>query len=479
VVAGTTCGCTWWSPAGTPSASTSTGRASCASRQRRSAPRTQGPWRAAPRCSFALLTAASMKPERAPIVRAVMVMTESKRCSLCKERMLDYGLLGQVREPLAEQGNLTRGTRVVRDLSDQFIMVCSCLGLPLVLSLSPCRAPLVPHACPAVCAVRAGPRQPEEAVRAHHQHKVRPRHPGYTPPSLLHKGRQPSWVSIIQPRLQWLLPLQSMWCLLLLTLFRVVVVCSVNNKGATREEGATVAAKVSSYPVSDAPCTCRVWWAGESPPAADGRPWCSWVAGCMEPVRPYVAAAATADQCLSSAADMSPVRGLQWSLSALEGYLEGEGLSFGAIWEDIRGVVLKTLIAVEGRVNALCQAHVPHRGNCFELYGFDVLLDTALKPWLLEVRPSPAGLHRYAQLGRPQARLGSQAARAVPLARVDSSWLHCDQSAKILNILCSVNQVWAWAWRCWCSVLISLSVCGGAGEHGPGAALPHRAGPGD
>jgi tubulin polyglutamylase TTLL5 len=34
--------------------------------------------------------------------------------------------------------------------------------------------------------------------------------------------------------------------------------------------------------------------------------------------------------------------------------------------------------------------NVPYRNNCFELFGFDILIDQTLKPWLLEVNLSPS-----------------------------------------------------------------------------------------
>lgn len=86
----------------------------------------------------------------------------------------------------------------------------------------------------------------------------------------------------------------------------------------------------------------------------------------------------------SYAADKAYVGvGCKWTLTQLRQYFHQNEVDDRKLWSDIIGIVVMTLI-----MQAL-QADAP-TANCFELYGFDIIIDENLKPWLLEVNYSPS-----------------------------------------------------------------------------------------
>ena len=52
------------------------------------------------------------------------------------------------------------------------------------------------------------------------------------------------------------------------------------------------------------------------------------------------------------------------------------------LFYEIKSLILKTLKSVSKIMS--------NEMNCFELYGFDVMVDDNLKPWLIEVNGSPS-----------------------------------------------------------------------------------------
>lgn len=90
--------------------------------------------------------------------------------------------------------------------------------------------------------------------------------------------------------------------------------------------------------------------------------------------------------------------GSKWSLSAFRRRLVSE---FGqdvadVVWRDVDDLLVKTALAAEPSFHDAYQAHSPaySRGespkHCFQIFGFDIMLDAAFKPWLLEVNCDPA-----------------------------------------------------------------------------------------
>lgn len=73
--------------------------------------------------------------------------------------------------------------------------------------------------------------------------------------------------------------------------------------------------------------------------------------------------------------------GCKWTFSKFRSYLRIFGVDDMLLWQKINNIVILTLLAV---------TPLPVASNCFELFGFDILIDDKFKPWLLEVNYNPA-----------------------------------------------------------------------------------------
>lgn len=83
-------------------------------------------------------------------------------------------------------------------------------------------------------------------------------------------------------------------------------------------------------------------------------------------------------------------KGSKWSFEKLKLKYEELGISFDYIFNQIKDIAIKTCISVEHEMLLPINKCYEHRRNCFELYGFDILIDNNLKAWLLEVNVSPS-----------------------------------------------------------------------------------------
>ena len=84
--------------------------------------------------------------------------------------------------------------------------------------------------------------------------------------------------------------------------------------------------------------------------------------------------------------------GHKWSVAAVNRHLEQIGVDLNLLWSRIYDLIIKTFISVDSIFyNALRKYNNNGtKNNCFEVFGFDVLIDSDLKPWLLEVNLSPS-----------------------------------------------------------------------------------------
>ena len=82
--------------------------------------------------------------------------------------------------------------------------------------------------------------------------------------------------------------------------------------------------------------------------------------------------------------------GTKQSISALTKKLIAMGIDCDTLWDNIDDVIIKTLLCIEPKVKQECDLSVGSNRSCFQLFGFDILVDDCLKPWLLEVNFTPS-----------------------------------------------------------------------------------------
>jgi len=59
-------------------------------------------------------------------------------------------------------------------------------------------------------------------------------------------------------------------------------------------------------------------------------------------------------------------------------------------WARIFDVILKSFLLGEHAIFQAAKKVCLHKSNCFEVFGYDILIDSQLKPWLVEINLSPS-----------------------------------------------------------------------------------------
>ncbi|KAH9503429.1 putative tubulin polyglutamylase ttll9 [Bulinus truncatus] len=85
-----------------------------------------------------------------------------------------------------------------------------------------------------------------------------------------------------------------------------------------------------------------------------------------------------------TAPDYDPEKGCKWSTQQLRMYLTAKHgqKNVNTLFQQMTNIFILSLQS--------CQRVIINDKHCFELYGYDILIDSNLKPWLIEINASPS-----------------------------------------------------------------------------------------
>ena len=83
--------------------------------------------------------------------------------------------------------------------------------------------------------------------------------------------------------------------------------------------------------------------------------------------------------------------GHKWNLKTLWRYFqEIIKVDWRPLWEETKEICVKTILCGHEHIKAEVDNKINSDYNCYKLFGFDILYDENLKPWLIEVNNIPS-----------------------------------------------------------------------------------------
>ena len=80
----------------------------------------------------------------------------------------------------------------------------------------------------------------------------------------------------------------------------------------------------------------------------------------------------------------------KWSLTAFFLRLASCGVNVDLIWEQIYDLIIKSILSSEKYIADYAKEKLTKVNKSFEIFGYDVMIDQNLKPWLMEINLSPS-----------------------------------------------------------------------------------------